>query len=72
MCCAGSCGVRCDMRICWAQRPGDVPAGARRWSREMGQAYPELGRAQAMIEETLGRKKPGSARRWIAGLQLLG
>ena len=35
------------------QRAADVEARARRWSREMGQAYPELLRAEALITETL-------------------
>ncbi len=36
--------------------------------REMGQAYPELIRADALISETLKLGKPVSARRWIAVL----
>lgn len=35
--------------------------------REMGAAYPELGRAQALIEETLLARKPASRPRSIAG-----
>ena len=33
---------------------------------EMGRAYPELGRAEALIAETLKLKRPVSSRRWIA------
>ena len=35
---------------------------------EMGAAYPELVRAQPLIEATLNRKRPASARRWRTAL----
>jgi alanyl-tRNA synthetase len=38
---------------------------------EMGQAYPELGRAQALIEETLGREEVQFRRTLANGLKLL-
>ena len=36
-----------------AARAADVAGSCRRWSREMGEAYPELVRAEALIAETL-------------------
>ena len=52
MCCAASCAAPCATRTCSAPRSADVAAGAGA-GREMGEAYPELVRAEPLITETL-------------------
>ena len=39
--------------------------------QQMGNAYPELGQAKSLIEETLLRKKHVSGKRWIGALSYL-
>ena len=49
---------------------GDAPSGARA-GPQMGQAYPELGRAQSMIEETLKLEETRFLETLDRGLRLL-
>ena len=53
MCCAGSCAARCVTASCSAAREPLMWRLVWALVREMGQAYPELVRAEKLIEETL-------------------
>ena len=53
MCCAGSCAAPCAMRSCSARASRLMHRLVWALVREMGQAYPELVRAEKLIEETL-------------------
>ena len=47
MCCAASCAAPCAMRICWAPRAPDAPAGAGAGGAKWAPPIPELKRAEA-------------------------
>ena len=53
MCCGGSCAARCAMRQLLGAREPLMHRLVWALVREMGQAYPDLVRAENLIEETL-------------------
>jgi alanyl-tRNA synthetase len=70
MCCAGSCAAPCAMPTSRRGRSADASlVGAL--VKEMGGAYPELLRAQPLIEETLLREETRFRQTLDKGLRLL-
>ena len=71
MCCAGSCAARCATRSCSAR--SDPLMHRLVWAlvREMGQAYPDLVRAEKLIEETLRLEETRFRKTLERGLSIL-
>ncbi len=57
MCCAGSCAAPCATRICWGAKDPLMHRLVPALVAEMGAAYPELVRAQPLIEATLRQEE---------------
>ena len=71
MCCAGSCGERCAMPICWAAGIRWFGGWCRLWCSRWARAYPELLRAQPLITETLRLEETNFKQTLERGLRLL-
>ena len=71
MCCAGSCAARCAMRSCSARSEPLMHRLVWALVREMGQAYPELVRAEKLIEETLRLEETRFRKTLERGLSIL-
>ena len=71
MCCAGSCAAPCATRSCSAPREPLMHRLVRALVREMGQAYPELVRAEKLIEETLRLEETRFRKTLERGLAIL-
>src|ERR1700749_1788337 len=71
MCCAGSCAAPCAPPSCWAPREPLMWRLVWALVREMGQAYPELVRAESLIEETLRLEETRFRKTLDPGLSIL-
>ena len=71
MCCAASCAAPCAMRSCSAPREPLMWRLVPALVREMGQAYPELVRGEALITETLKLEETRFRKTLARGLGLL-
>ena len=71
MCCAGSCAARCATRSCSAPREPLMHRLVWALVREMGQAYPDLVRAEKLIEETLRLEETRFRKTLERGLSIL-
>ena len=71
MCCAGSCAARCAMRSCSARSDPLMHRLVSALVREMGQAYPDLVRAEKLIEETLRLEETRFRKTLERGLSIL-
>ena len=71
MCCAGSCAARCAMRSCSARSEPLMHRLVWALVREMGQAYPDLVRAENLIEETLRLEETRFRKTLERGLSIL-
>ena len=71
MCCAASCAAPCAMRSCSAPREPLMWQLVPALVREMGQAYPELVRGEALITETLKLEETRFRKTLARGLGLL-
>ena len=71
MCCAGSCAARCATRSCSARSEPLMHRLVWALVREMGQAYPDLVRAEKLIEETLRLEETRFRKTLARGLSIL-
>src|SRR6201986_5050404 len=71
MCCAGSCAAPCAPPSCWAPREPLMWRLVWALVREMGQAYPELVRAEALIQEKLRLEETRFRKTLERGLSIL-
>ena len=71
MCCAGSCAARCATRSCSARSEPLMHRLVWALVREMGQAYPDLVRAENLIEETLRLEETRFRKTLERGLSIL-
>jgi alanyl-tRNA synthetase len=71
MCCAGSCAAPCATPICWARNEPLMHRLAPTLVAEMGDAYPELRRAEAAIVDTLRQEEERFRRTLGRGMSLL-
>ena len=71
MCCAGSCAARCATRSCSARSEPLMHRLVWALVREMGQAYPDLVRAEKLIEETLRLEETRFRKTLERGLSIL-
>ena len=71
MCCAASCAAPCATRICSARKDPLMYRLVPALVAEMGEAYPELKRAEALIAETLKLEEERFRETLARGLKLL-